>query len=84
MNTIRECDYWQGDEEILKRIERVEQVQRRRREVNAFVNQKLQVEEQCQIEIIDGLLRWLREGGELPTWIEVEESRQDGERIVEL
>jgi len=73
-DTIRNADYSAGDYEISSRIERARaSLENRRNSLSEWSNIRDRELEENQINYIDGLLKWLEFGGELPFWISIEE-----------
>lgn len=85
MNTLRELDYSAGQPEILARLKRTRAaLELRQNRLSEFQSTSLRHQEEGQINYLDGLLKWLQFGGELPFWVMMEESRIESERVKEL
>lgn len=84
MQTIRNFDYSADDSEILARIKQSREVLAvRQSNLAEWESVTLRDQEEQQISYLDGWLKWLQFGGSVPYWIACEESRNEGERMLE-
>lgn len=83
--TLRECDFSDDDGGILERLKQSREALGMRREtLSEWSLSHGQQQESAEIDYIAGWLEWLQFGGIVPYWIAVEESRQPGERMLQV